>query len=71
MSSHDEWWRAPDVREIFRGESDGQSFTAVFVRDFAGKKEYAIVRCSDGDYLDYVYGGFTIRGDAVTPIDAD
>lgn len=65
-----EWWRN-GAREIYRGESDGQQFASVFMRRFAGKTEYAIVVCSDGDYLDHVFGGFVIRDTKVTLIEPD
>lgn len=61
-----EWWR--DAKEIHRGASDGQRFTSVFVREVGGDLEYAVIECSDGDYLDHVFGGFVIRGMTVTPL---
>lgn len=70
-SKKSEWWREEGAKEIHRGESDGQRFTCVFVRDAGGKTEYAVVECSDGDYLDYVFGGFTLKGETVTLIDGN
>lgn len=68
--TNNEWWRA-GAKEIHRGESDGQQFTSVFMRKFAGKTEYAIVICSDGDYLDHVFGGYVIRDGNVKLIEPD
>lgn len=66
-----EWWREEGVNEIYRGESDGQRFTCVFVRKVNGETEYAVVECSDGDYLDHVFGGFTLQNETVTLIEGD
>jgi hypothetical protein len=66
-----EWWRQDGAKEIHRGESDGQQFTSVFVRKVNGVAEYAIIECSDGDYLDRIFGGFVLQGERVTIIDSD
>lgn len=65
-----EWWRN-DAKEIYRGESDGQQFMCVFMRKVASQTEYAVVQCSDGDYLDHVFGGVVICNGGVTPIVSD
>ena len=70
MRTKAEWWRN-GAKELYRGESDGQKFISVFSQEIGDKTEYAVVECSDGDYLDYIFGGLVISGEAVTPIKPD
>lgn len=70
-AAQQEWWRQDGAKEIHRGKSDGQQFTCVFARNVGSQIEYAVVECSDGDYLDCVFGGFTLKGETVTLIERD
>jgi len=71
MPTKSEWWRQETAEEIFRGASNGQEFTSVFCRFENGSLEYAVVRCSDGDYVEHVFGGIELANGKATAIPAD
>jgi len=68
-----EWWRQEGAEEIYRGESNGQEFLSVFcgIDQGTGTHVYAVVRCSDGDYVEHVFGGVELSNGEAMPIPAD
>ena len=71
MADQNAWWRHEDATKIFHGESDGQKMMYIFAQNTPEGMEYAIIECSDGDYLDCVFGGVTLLNGVVTKIKGD